>query len=123
MQMSAHSDDPKSKNLLDRSAAALRAIRDLDPELPSSKVALLLEVARAPGLGPSEYARRLGSTQAVVSRSLNDLGEIDRNRQPGLSLVKAERDVMDRRQLHYYLTPKGEELLDEYLMHLRGGIS
>ncbi len=48
---------------------------------------------------------------------------IDRNRLPGLALVKAERDVMDRRQLHYYLTPKGEELLGEYLMHLRGGIS
>ncbi len=122
MQMSAH-NDPKSKTLLDRSAAALRAIRDLDPELPSSKVALLLEVARSPGLGPSEYARRLGSTQAVISRSLRDLGEINRLHEPGLGLVYAVIDKMDSRHKPHYLTPKGEDLIGEYLIHLRGGIS
>lgn len=121
MNMGVNSD-PKSRNLLDRSAAALRAIRDIDPELPSSKVALLLEVARAPGLGPSEYARRLGSTQAVISRSLKDLGEIGRNHQPGLGLVHYVSDPMDDRRKNYFLTGKGEEALNTWLMHLRGGL-
>jgi DNA-binding MarR family transcriptional regulator len=93
----------------------LRLYRAVHPDITSGQIAMLLEVARDPGLGPSEYGRRLGCDQASASRDLSILGVKARSNKRGLDLVESVRDLMDRRQLHYHLTPKGRALIESIL--------
>ena len=115
------SDD---KSALDRLAGALLILREENPGIPSVDISLLLEVARRPGLGSSEYARGLGMSQAIVSRILQQLGGKHRAQtlEP-LRLVDTVRDAHDLRLWHHYLTPKGEALIERVLHVLNQGKS
>lgn len=103
---------------LDKLAAALRTLRQENPNIPSVDLQVLLEVSRNPGRGATEYARALGMTAGPVSRILQALG--DKHRSPTLKplgLVMSIRDSVDLRQWHFFLTPKGHQLLQDTLRH------
>jgi len=105
---------------LDRLAAALRAIRAVESAITAAQIAVLLEVARKPGLGVSEYARRLGESQPATSRNLQNLGLRYRDGKPGLGLVQCERHATDFRRVEYRLTEKGESLVWQIARRLSG---
>jgi DNA-binding MarR family transcriptional regulator len=104
---------------LARFAKALRTIRAIEPGIPASQIATLLEVARQPGLTGSEYARRMGEPQPVTSRNLRNLGARARNGGPGLGLVRGTPSGDDAGSFPYSLTEKGEALILK-IAHLIG---
>ena len=85
----------------------------------SLRVLLLLEVARDQGHGATEYARRVGCTQATSSRILLELGQRARDGGPGLGLIEATRDTADLRLWNYCLTERGRDVVIEALEWLR----
>jgi DNA-binding MarR family transcriptional regulator len=101
----------KSQRLL----AIMGVFNDIDPPMTLHYVRAFLLVAAQPGLGASEYARRLGLEQAVASRILLEIGKKTRRGDPGRDLVEAEDDVVDMRKKPYRLTAKGRKVLSKIL--------
>jgi len=100
---------------LDRSYRLIKAFRDRDHKMPISYMAAFIVVARFPGMGPSFYAEKLGTTQPVASRTLQEIGTNPRVKGKGLELVDSEIDPGNRRQHRYFLTPKGRGLYRDIL--------
>ena len=73
------------------------------------------EVAREEGRTPTELGRHLRMPDSTISRQLTDLGDRDRNHNPGFGLVVGRRDLQDRRMWRYELTPKGRRFLQKVL--------
>ncbi len=74
-----------------------------------------VEVARVEGRTPTELGRHLGVPDSTMSRQLSDLGDRDRDRNPGFGLIIGRRSLQDRRMWRYELTPKGRRLLQKVL--------
>jgi hypothetical protein len=55
--------------------------------LAAAPLAAFLTVARHPGLGPTGYAKLLGTIQPIMSRILLEIGRKARAREEGLGLV------------------------------------
>jgi DNA-binding MarR family transcriptional regulator len=99
---------------------ALKPFFDLDhPVLPAAYIRAALLVAIDEGQTVSEYAEEAGITPTVMTRNLLDIGELNRQRAPGLGLVKQERDIMDLRKHRAKVTPKGATLMRDVLRALR----
>jgi len=97
---------------------AFRAIRRL---MPLQHAYALLHVALEEGLGVSEYAKRVGVTQAVMTRILFSLASGGQGRAPGYGLVEQARDPEDSRRTQSFLTAKGKALMRETMRLLRSG--
>ena len=84
-------------------------------ELNLHTVVIFLRAAHADRLGQPleswELARLIGKASSTVSRNLGVLGDWSRKRQPGMGLITAQPDAMDRRRKPIRLTPKGRQLL------------
>jgi DNA-binding MarR family transcriptional regulator len=102
------SDDEKrsTKGLI----TALETFRELRRDMPLQYVYSFLLVAEEEGLGVNEYAKKAGVSSSVMSRHLLDIGEEDRNHNPGFMLVEGRPDRMDRRNRLITLTDKGRAI-------------
>ena len=82
--------------------------------LPEFRGAMLLQyvtafllVAEEEGLGVGEYAKRANVSISVMSRHLQDIGDRDRNKEPGFGLVTSRANPMNLREKEVFLTDKG----------------
>jgi DNA-binding MarR family transcriptional regulator len=78
-----------------------------------------LVVTLEEGLGVSEYAKRVGVTQPVMTRILFSLGSSSQGRAPGYGLVKQAIDLEDPRRTQSFLTAKGKALMREIVRLVR----
>jgi DNA-binding MarR family transcriptional regulator len=92
---------------------ALEPFFELNSTMPLQYVTAFLEVAANEGQTVSEYAKKLGVSQSLMTRYLADIGETNRHHEPGHDLVVAKRDVMDRRTKRNQLTAKGQHLVGQ----------
>lgn len=89
---------------------AIEEFRAVDPEMPSQSVALFLYSAIYPGCTMTDLQTNLGISQASCSRNVSTLSEWHRLEKPGLGLIAASPDPMERRRKIVRLTEKGELL-------------
>lgn len=110
------SNEGLSLQHLSRLQHIIAEFRKLMPGLPAGYIDAFLAVALKPGLGPTDYAKVLGTAQPIMSRVLMEIGEQARGREEPLHLVVSRRHPENRRQICYYLTAKG------YALALRIGL-
>jgi len=93
-------------------AACLEVFRQLDPEIQAQTMVVYLLVAEMDPdpISMTDLGRRSGLAQSSVSRNVASLGAWSRHRRPGLRLVSAEEDIMDRRRKLVSLTASGRRL-------------
>lgn len=92
---------------LNRSLEPFRAERGT---MPLQYVTAFLLVAEEEHQNVSEYAKRAGTSQSLMTRHLADLGEVNRYHEEGLGLVEGYDDLMDRRNRLIRLTAKGKSI-------------
>ena len=92
--------------------ACLELFRQLDPEMQAQTMVTYLLVAETDPepILMTELGKRSGLAQSSVSRNVAALGAWSRHRRPGLKLVEAHEDLMDRRQKLVSLTASGRRL-------------
>jgi len=73
-------------------------------------VTAFILVAMEEGLSVSEYARRAGVSNSVMSRHLLDIGDRSRHMEEGLGLVTFRPRPENLREHEYTLTNKGRAL-------------
>jgi DNA-binding MarR family transcriptional regulator len=95
---------------------SFRAIRRI---MPLQHVYAFLLVAMEEGCSVSEYARRAGVTQAVMTRILFALGSRSQGRESGYALVQQAIDLGDSRRTQTFLTAKGRALIEEIVRLIR----
>jgi DNA-binding MarR family transcriptional regulator len=98
---------------------ALKPFRTVNPTMPLSYVIAFLTVAAEEGQGVVEYAGQLEISATVMTRNLLDIGDRNRQREPGLGLITQERDLYDLRKHNARITVKGKALLHTTMMSLR----
>lgn len=89
--------------------SAFQAIHDT---MPIQIASTFLTVAQYEGRSLKEYCDLAGVAQSTMSRHLLDLGERNRQKQPGFMLVEQKPDPQDLRRNVYRLTPRGRKLVD-----------
>ena len=81
--------------------------------MPLQHAYAFLLVALEEGRSVSEYAKRVGLTQAVMTRILFSLGSSSQGRAPGYGLVQQTIDPNDSRRTQTFLSAKGKVLMHE----------
>ncbi len=94
-----------------KAAMIIEEFRKLNPEIQAQQIALFLAVVVKPGSTMSELAAATGHSTATVSRNVGALGQIHRKGMPGLGILSAKEDVMDRRNKRVSVTPKGTRVM------------
>lgn len=99
------------KVALKTTLVALRPFKALRDTMPLQYVTAFLLVALEEGLTVTEYAKRAGTSQSLMTRHLADLGETNRYHQQGFGLVEQFDNVMDRRERLIRLTARGRHVV------------
>ena len=89
--------------------AFARRVRDF--EMRPGRFAVLALIGQNPGLSQTALGRAAGRDKSSLTPALNDLVR--------RSLVKRQRVASDRRSYALSLTPKGEKLLADLVVHAR----
>ena len=90
---------------------ALEPFRVLRQTMPLQYVTAFLLVAEEEGLGVGDYAKMAGVSVSVMSRHLLDIGERNRDMEPGFGLVSYRSNPLELRKHEYFLTDKGRAVL------------
>jgi DNA-binding MarR family transcriptional regulator len=90
---------------------ALNPFHKLRETMPLQYVTTFLLVAADPDQNVTEYAKRAGTSQSLMSRHLADIGAVNRHHKEGFGLVELYADVMDRRNKRVRLTAKGKDIV------------
>jgi DNA-binding MarR family transcriptional regulator len=93
----------------------MEAFRAIRRTMPLQHAFAFLSVALEEGHSVSEYAKRAGTTQAVMTRILFALSS--RKRDPGYGLVQQVIDPQDGRRTQTFLTVRGKALV-RAIVHL-----
>ena len=93
----------------------LETFRALDAEIPPQTIGTFLYVATHDGCLMKDLADSLGVAQSTMSRNVAMLDRINRHHEPGLDLVRAIEDPVERRRKIVRLTPKGRQLRDRLI--------
>lgn len=99
------------KQTVRRLARCISEIRELHPEIQAQTFHVLLEVAIQPGITMSQLLKKTSLSQSSCSRNVSLLADTDRHGNPGLGLVEAKEDPIERRRKIVTLTLKGQELI------------
>jgi DNA-binding MarR family transcriptional regulator len=92
---------------------ALKSFREVRATMPLQYVTAFLLVATEEHLNVTEYAKRAGTSQSLMTRHLADLGSVNRHHEEGYGLVEGYDDLMDRRNRLIRLSPKGKHVVWE----------
>lgn len=92
-------------------ARIMGLFRTISPTMPIQIAQTFLLVARNEGAGLKELAEMADAKLPTMSRHLLDLGERNRNMQPGFGLVERVPNPMELRSNQYFLSPKGKNLI------------
>lgn len=109
------------RGLLKSFHSALEPFREVRGTMPLQYVITFLLVAQDEHQNVSEYAKRAGTSQSLMTRHLSDLGDTNRYHEEGMGLVEGYDDIMDRRNRLIRLTPKGKTLVWRLTEALKGG--
>jgi DNA-binding MarR family transcriptional regulator len=109
--MSKPSTTDAQRGLLKSFHRALEPFREVRATMPIQYVVTFLLVAQEENLNVSEYAKRAGTSQSLMTRHLSDLGDTNRYHEEGMGLVEGYDDLMDRRNRLIRLTAKGKTLV------------
>lgn len=111
---------PRNKAVTDEQRTTLRAtwnalkpFRAVRDTMPLQYVTAFLLVATEENLNVTEYAKRAGTSQSLMTRHLMDLGAVNRHHGEGFGLVEAYDDPVDRRNRLVRLTAKGHHVVWE----------
>jgi DNA-binding MarR family transcriptional regulator len=77
--------------------SVLDSFHTLSRKMPISFARAFLAVCLHPNRCVEELARECGTSNAVMSRMLGDIGACNRYHKPGMGLVEVAGDPMDRR--------------------------
>jgi DNA-binding MarR family transcriptional regulator len=102
---------------LQRCLLLIEAFRAIRRTMPLQHAYAFLLVASEEGHSVSEYAKRAGTTQAVMTRILFALSS--RKRESGDGLVQQVIDPQDGRRTQTFLTAKGNALVREIVRLVR----
>lgn len=103
----------KENEVLDVLIAGLQSAREnLDPEMPIQMLLMYLYVARYPGITMKDMGNRMDLSQASCSRNVAALSKVHRLGKPGLDVVEAHEDPVERRRKVTNLTPRGKRVLE-----------
>ena len=83
---------------------AFKAYRDT---MPLQYAITFMEIARNEGKMVQDYSQALGVSQSVMSRHLQDLGDLSRSYEEGFGLIQTSVDPLNRRAYRVTLTDKG----------------
>jgi DNA-binding MarR family transcriptional regulator len=98
------------RKLLRAQLNALKPFRAVRETMPLQYVTAFLLVATEEHLNVSEYAKRAGTSQSLMTRHLADLGAVNRYHEDGFDLVEGYEDIMDRRNRLMRLTTRGKHV-------------
>lgn len=90
----------------------LKRFRDFDQEMQMQTAQTFIAVAMHPGINMTELSEKAGISQASCSRNVSALSRVHRLNKPGMDLVVATEDPMERRRKIVRLTPKGQRLAE-----------
>jgi DNA-binding MarR family transcriptional regulator len=103
-----------------RLMAVIEIARAEDPVMPIQMLQTFLAVARQPGITMHQLGEILQTSQASCSRNVAALGKWHKFGEPGLDLVEAVEDPVERRRKIMFLTPKGRARVQEVLSAITG---
>jgi DNA-binding MarR family transcriptional regulator len=110
--LSAKSLDDE-KQVLASFLKALKPFRTLRETMPLQYVLSFLLVAMDENQNVTEYAKRAGISQSLMTRHLADLSMVNRYHEEGFGLVEGYDDIMDRRNRLIRLTAKGQRIVGQ----------
>src|SRR5882724_13293983 len=80
----AHTGDIMESAIFKSMLNALKPFRAERKNMPLQYVAAFMHVASEEGLNVTEYAKRAGVSQSLMTRHLQDLGEVNRHHEDGM---------------------------------------
>jgi DNA-binding MarR family transcriptional regulator len=92
-------------------SSIIEEFRKLNAEMQAQQMAIFLAVVAKPGSTISDIAKVTGHSTGTVSRNVSALGQIHRKGMPGLDILVAKEDPMDRRNKRITITPKGKRIM------------
>ena len=95
-------------------------LRMLDDQMQAQQIAVLLGVALRPGLTVNTLGETVGISQSSCSRNIAALGEWHRKGIPGMGLIEAVEDPVERRRKVIFLTGKGRVIANKLLQAMTG---
>lgn len=110
---------PEEKAVIRKLLAINETFRAIHPEAKVRWLSEILQVALEEGESIRDYARRLGVNYNVASIDYPGLGQMLRNRDPGLDLLVSAPNRDDLRKHEVRLTPKGKGLISKMLKHMK----
>lgn len=113
MATGKQSSTPEERGVLLNTLKALEPFKNLRETMPLQYVTAFFLVATEEGLNVTEYARRAGISQSLMTRHLADLSDTNRYHEPGFGLVERFEDVMDRRNTLVRLSAKGKGIVGQ----------
>jgi DNA-binding MarR family transcriptional regulator len=105
----------EERSALTRVIHTLDEFDKLSDQFPVSYMKMFLEIALKEGLGPTDYAERLGKIKGPASRIINSLGKYPRRTEKSYELIDKYDDPQDQRKTPIFLTAKGEQLAKKLL--------
>ena len=103
-----------TEKALERAILFVEEFRKVDTEMPMQTAAILLQVAKKPGMTMMDLSKAVGLGKSAVSRNVAKLSD-----EFGKGLLTFREDLMDRRNKVVHLTPEGERTL-RTLLHYTG---
>lgn len=91
----------------------LELLRLLDREVPAQVLTTFLFIASHDGCNTKTLTNSVGLTASSISRCTDWLSDYHRLGKPGMGLIVKKKDVMDQRGRLLYLTPKGQQLINQ----------
>lgn len=92
-------------------ASFIEEFRKLNAEMQAQQMAIFLAVAAKPDLTVTDIANATGHSTSSVSRNIAALGKTHRKGLPGLDILVAVEDPIDRRNKRIRMTPKGARVM------------
>lgn len=96
----------------------MQRIRQLDPDVGVQAVETFFTVAATPDIPMADLQESLALASSSISRNVALLGAIHRAGRPGLGLLDAYEDPLNRRMKRVKLTKRGEHLMDSVVSEL-----
>lgn len=91
----------------------METLRDLDSNMPVTQCLTLLVIAWDEGISFKELAQKAEIGMASASRYVSAFSKATGPNGPGMGLVVATEDPMERRKKNVVLTAKGRALLNK----------
>lgn len=97
---------------LEKHLRIFEEFRAIDSDMPLQTAVMYLLVAQNEGLTMADISKQMELAQSTCSRNIAALSKWHRLNRPGLDLVVAKEDPVERRRKVVYLTPKGRKFAE-----------